>query len=141
MMFKALKKALSGSKSEDQFPQYNVPMTLIFNQLPFCGLDPIQLAEKLEGEEFALGYVFGMADMASYQFGARAGDQSKSLSYIQKVFTETLGSRADGLLQLALNSQASGMFQKGREIGANELGEWLQTSGQKVPMGLSRQLG
>ena len=115
-------------------------MTLIFNQLPFCGLDPIQLAETMENEEFALGYVFGMADMANYQFGSHGGDQSQSLGYIQKVFTETLGSRADELLQLSLNSQASGMFQKGREIGANELGEWIQSSGQKIPLGLSRQL-
>lgn len=48
-------------------------MKLIFQQLALCGLDPLSLAKKLRNDDFALGYVLGMSDMANYQFNRSVG--------------------------------------------------------------------
>lgn len=140
-VFKNLKNMIFGSSQAEEFPKYEVPMSLIWNQLPMCGLLPTELAQQVKDDDFLLGYVFGMADMANYQFNPSSHDQSQALPYIQKVFSEALGSMGDELMHQALGAQSSPLFQKGRQIGADELGDWIKSSGQKVPFSLCRQLG
>lgn len=116
-------------------------MNLIFQQLPFCGLDPLSLAKKLHTDDFALGYVFGMSDMANYQLNKDSAGQSDAVAYIELVFTEALGGDGPELLEIALSKQSTTDFAAGREQGANELGSWLKTQGQTVPLGLSNHFG
>jgi hypothetical protein len=102
-------------------------MQLIFVQLPFCDLDPIRLSRKLETDDFALGYVFGLADMGNYQFNRGATGQEAALSYIRHVFTEALGGGGEANFTRAA----------GRDKGAEELGRWIKSKGQFAPLGLS----
>lgn len=120
---------------------HDTAMNLIFQQLPLCGLDPPSLAKKLHTDDFALGYIFGMSDMASYQFNQNSTGQSDALSYIEKVFTETLGGDGVELLERALSIQNAVNFSEGREQGASELGSWIKTKGQIVPLGLTGHFG
>lgn len=116
-------------------------MSLIFQQLPFCGLDPLSLAKKLHTDDFALGYIFGMSDMANYQFNRDAKGQSDALAYIGTVFTEALGGEGAEFLEIAMSKQSTANFAEGREQGASELGSWLKSQGQVVPLGLSNHFG
>jgi hypothetical protein len=112
-------------------------MHLIFVQLPFCDLDPIRLSRKLETDDFALGYVFGLADMGNYQFNRGATGQEAALSYIRHVFTEALGGGGEANFTRALHVQGVPEFAAGRDKGAEELGRWIKSKGQFAPLGLS----
>ena len=114
---------------------------LILSQLVLCDFDPSSLSAKLSSDQFALGYVFGIADMGNYQFNPHASDQSSALAYLDRVFMETLGSRGKEHLQQALGLQeTSSEFVTGRATGAEELGAWLKSEGKIVPMGLASHL-
>lgn len=138
-MFRFLKRRPAAANPKADFPGANTASQIIFLQLPFCELDPITLCAKLIDDEFALGYVFGVADMANYQFNRpAAGDQDAALHYIHHVFVETLGGDGDERFAQALQSQSSSTFAQGRQAGADDLGGWLQTQGQRHAMGLCR---
>ena len=132
---------LLGDEQSAESSSDGTVMNLIFQQLPFCGLDPLSLAKKLHTDDFALGYVFGMSDMANYQFNRDSAGQSDALAYIGTVFTETLGGDGPKLLEVALSKQSTAIFAEGREQGASELGSWLKSQGQIVPLGLSNHFG
>lgn len=128
-----------GLLDENPSPESNLDgtvMNLIFQQLTICGLDPLSLAKKLHTDDFALGYVFGMSDMANHQFNRESTGQPDALSYIGSVFTETLGGDGPELLEIALSRQSTANFAEGREQGASELGSWLKSQGQIIPLGL-----
>lgn len=116
-------------------------MNLIFQQLPLCGLDHLSLAKKLRIDDFALGYVFGISEMANYQFNRDSTGQSEALSYIETVFKETLGGDGPEILEIGLSKQSAAKFAEGREQGASELGSWIKSQGQVVPLGLSNHFG
>ncbi|WP_157935838.1 hypothetical protein [Paracoccus zhejiangensis] len=139
-MFGFLRKlrGFSGNTSAD-FPGAFSASQIIFLQLPFCDLDPISLCAKLEDDEFALGYLFGVADMANYQFNRSAtGDQDAALNYIRHVFIESLGGDGEERFMQALRRQSSPVFGQGRQVGADDLGGWLQSQGQRHALGLAR---
>lgn len=138
-MFNFLKRRPAAANPESDFPGASTASQIIFLQLPFCDLDPISLCAKLGNDEFALGYVFGVADMANYQFNsASAGDQGEALNYIRHVFVETLGGGGEERFAQALQCQSSSTFAQGRQAGADDLKGWLQTQGQRQALGLSR---
>lgn len=115
-----------------------LPMRLIFLQLPLCELEPLSLAKRLWSDDFGLGYVFGMADMANYQFNANRSNQSASLSSIRTVFAETLGGDGNRLFARALENQHMPKFAEGRRVGAGDLGEWVKSQGKASPLGLAK---
>lgn len=139
-MFGFLKKRRHASAKPDMdFPGAYTASQIIFLQLPFCDLDPVSLCAKLADDEFALGYVFGVADMANYQFNrAATGDQNSALHYIRHVFIETLGGDGEDRFMQALQRQHSPVFGQGRQAGADDLGGWLKSQGQRHALGLSR---
>jgi len=138
-MFNFLKRRRAAANPEPDVPGASTASQIIFLQLPFCDLDPISLCAKLGNDEFALGYVFGVADMANYQLNsASAGDQGAALDYIRYVFVETQGGGGEERFAQALQCQSSSTFSQGRQAGADDLGGWLQTKGQRYAMGLSR---
>lgn len=136
-LFKKLRK--QSEKPSVEFPGANTATQIIFLQLPFCELDPISLCAKAENDDFVLGYVFGVADMANYQFNQAAhGDQNAALHYIRHVFIETLGGNGEERFTQALQRQSSPVFGQGRQVGADDLGGWLKSQGQRHALGLSR---
>jgi len=138
-MFNFLKRRQATANPETEFPGASTASQIIFLQLPLCDLDPISLCAELGDDEFALGYVFGVADMANYQFNRSAAvDQDAALHYIHHVFVETLGGGGNDRFAQALQSQSSSTFAQGRQAGADDLGGWLQTQGQRHAMGLCR---
>lgn len=91
-------------------------------------------------DHFALGYVFGMADMAYFQGGGSLEEQEKALKYISSIFGELFNNDAPDLLEKSMQSQQVNDFQLGKERGADEYGEWLESNGQVKPLGLSTYL-
>lgn len=116
-------------------------MQMVFMQLPLCGLDPLSLSEKLESDDFALGYVFGLADMGNYQFNRETNGQEVALNYILNVFVETLGSGGEGNFSRALQIQNQPEFAAGRQTGADELGNWVKSQGRTSALGLASHFG
>ena len=114
---------------------------LMFLQLPFCGLDPITLSERLTLDQFALGYVFGMADMGNHQFNPNYSDQPSAITFMKGVFVETLGGNGEEHLMQSLKLQGTAEFTTGRDQGADELGLWVKSKGQRSPMGLANHFG
>ena len=113
-------------------------VNLIFMQLPFCDLDPVSLCGATESDDFALGYVFGLADMGNYLFNDVEGGQEDALEYIRHVFVEALGGGGEDSLHRALRKQSEPEFVDGRNEGARDLTNWIKSQGQITAMGLSR---
>ncbi|WP_181893034.1 hypothetical protein [Falsiruegeria mediterranea] len=111
---------------------YSVVPRLISNQTVFTGKD---LSESAK-ESFSLGYMFGMAEMAVYQSGVTLEDQAETLSAIHRILSDALDTDASDVVLLAIRSQQNDEFANGREVGSNDLGQWIKTKGQYVPMGL-----
>ncbi|WP_108813403.1 hypothetical protein [Loktanella sp. Alg231-35] len=134
-------KTRDASKATSELPGTDTAMQIIFMQLPLCGLDPMSLCARLKHDSFALGYVFGVADMANYQFNQPLPDgQVHTLDFIRHVFVETLGGEGEERFDQALQSQAEPEFASGRQGGANDLGNWLKSRGQVHAVGLSRHV-
>ncbi|MEY8143245.1 hypothetical protein [Falsihalocynthiibacter sp. CO-5D18] len=108
---------------------------LLSNQLMLTGTTGSQFAvDSLEiDDDFALGYLFGMADMGSYQFGPKARSEDDTLNYICRVLTIFIQADARHFLEKILERQEKEMFNVGREQGANELGDWVKSQGQSIP--------
>lgn len=116
-------------------------MQMIFMQLPLCGLDPLSLCKKCESDDFALGYVFGIADMGNHQFNPDASNQAAALVFIREVFVETLGGDGEDAFFRALEAQHVPKFAAGRQIGADDLGNWMRSEGKRGALGLARHIG
>lgn len=107
------------------YPGADIAVMIVSVQLPLCDLDPLGSSAFVEDDEFALGYIFGVADMANYQFNRPSNDdQVSALNHIRQVFGETLGSDGENRFMQALLLQGEPPFQLGRRTGADDLGAW-----------------
>lgn len=99
------------------------------------------LAELLEEDELALGYVFGFADMVSYQYNGRI-PQEQALAFIHAFLSQLFSDddQAEQVLRRAISVQSFPLFVRGRDIGVSDFGDWVKTQGAKTPMGLAQHL-
>lgn len=95
----------------------------------------------LEQDEYALGYVFGFADMLSYQYRGQM-PQEQALALIHAFFSQLFDDddQAEQVLRRAISVQSFSLFVRGRGVGASDFGDWVKTRGAKIPMGLAQHL-
>lgn len=125
-------EAQNWERSDDVPSPPMIGLRLIEIQLTLKGRSKTSFGEDL----FSLGYVFGMAEMAYFQTGGSLEDQTQALNYILLYFSHLFDEDGGALIQKAIHNQSSTEFDRGKNIGASELGKWLETQGQFKPMGL-----
>jgi len=128
--------------SEDDGPtESTLSSHFIIQQLLLSNKSSTDLAKLLNDDELALGYVFGFADMASYQRAGRI-PQDQSLAFIHTFLGQLLedDDRAEQLLRRAISMHSFPLFMRGRDTGASDFGDWVKTRGAKIPMGLAQHL-
>jgi uncharacterized membrane protein YhaH (DUF805 family) len=129
-----------GSKYENRFglPEDSTKSSsgtvprIIKTQLELAGNDTSIFAV----DKFALGYAFGMANMAYFQSGGVLENQTIALQYTLSIFDELFGEDASALLDKAIQIQETNEFEQGRDLGSSEYGGWLKTNGKVKPLGL-----
>ena len=133
-----VQQASSDSKAQGMV---SIASRLLATQFMMGSVDDERIASYLSRDFFALGYVFGLADHAAFQVAEPTPSQEQSVAFIRAVFCGmTTKEQADDLLTVALSLQQDPDFSQGRDMGASELGDWVKTQGQRVPMSLAAHL-
>lgn len=130
--------SLSTSQVELEFRGHETMEALLYAQIGMCGFGMPVLAERIETDDFSLGYIFGFADMGVFQFTQDRKDQVEALAYMAAFFQRIFGVEGANAFSKALGKQTVSKFVKGRSKGAEELGEWLKTKGKFSPIALAQ---
>jgi len=122
-----------GAPQGNASTQFSSVSTIINLQLTLGRRDTVIFID----DKFALGYVFGMADMAYFQRGGSLDDQDEALNSILSIFNDIFDEDGSILLKKSIQAQQSLEFDQGRKMGADEFGIWIETKGKVKPMGLT----
>jgi hypothetical protein len=86
---------------------------------------------------FSLGYIFGYVNMAYYQHGGDLEDSKKAMLCLLWVFKKLVPENAKQFHLVSIESQDDTCFNRGREIGAKEYGDYIRSKGEYTPKGLA----
>jgi hypothetical protein len=95
------------------------------------------LPDLFLNDTFSFGYVFGFAEQASRHANDIRHDEM-SRDYTEGVFGSLLKkpSAAKSFVSFASFLREDRLFEKGRQIGATDLNDWVLSKGQSTPISL-----
>lgn len=128
----------STQSCDKNYEKFNLVYPLIFMQLSLCNLNMVGLCEWASSDNYVLGYIFGLADMADYQVNnGDCSGGSKSLMFIREVFVSVFGKGGEFFLHRAISFQDEQDFIAGRNMGCNDFERWIETQGKWSVIGLA----
>jgi hypothetical protein len=130
---------VSKTKADDNVNTFNslskeptISPQVVLSQLALASID----VKLLEGDNFALGYLFGCAEMEYFQKGGDLEEQSSATQFIfEAIFKVSPHNQLD-LSQKSMSLQGDPVFEKGRKTGAQELEELVKKQGSYSPIEL-----